>query len=321
MGRLLTLLCLMLLGFPLQAQWLTRNAEAMGTSVRIELWQPDAATGERLIDSALAELQRVGREFHPWREGSQLAELNRAAAGGWQPVSAELFGLLQRADQFSALSGGAFDITFASVGRLHDYRRGVKPDAASRAQARALIDYRQVALDGAQQRVRYRREGVVVDLGGIAKGHAVERAATLLRRAGVEHAQITAGGDTRFIGDRRGRPWGVGVQHPRQPGEALALLPMIDEAISTSGDYERYFVDGGVRYHHIIDPARGESADQLQSASVLGSDSLTTDALSTTVFVLGIEAGLALINRLPNTECVLVDTRGRLHYSNGLLRR
>jgi len=306
---------------PAAAQWLSRDAEAMGTTVRIALWHTDAAAGERLVDAALAELRRVGREFHPWDEGSQLARLNADAARGWQPVSAELLALLQRAHHYSELSDGAFDITFASVGRLHDYRSGVAPDEGERERARDLIDYRQIEIDADHRRVRYTREGVVADLGGIAKGHAVARAAALLRKAGVTHAEVTAGGDTHFLGDHRGRPWSVGVQHPRRRGESLALLPLIDEAISTSGDYERYFVADGVRYHHIIDPAQGRSAADLRSASVIGPDALSTDALSTSVFVLGAADGLALIETLPGYDALLVDGAGRLHYSSGLARR
>ena len=155
-------------------------------------------------------------------------------------------------------------------------------------------------------------------IGGIAKGHAVERGAALLRNAGIRHAMLTAGGDTRVLGDRRGRPWLVGIRHPRLADEIVTRLPLVDEAISTSGDYERFFEEDGRRYHHIIDPATGEPTEGILSVTIIGPDATMTDGLSTTVFVLGTEDGLALIESLAEYEAIVVDASGQLSYSSGL---
>ena len=182
------------------------------------------------------------------------------------------------------------------------------------AAALPAIDYRFVELRPPNL-VRYRRSGVVIDLGGIAKGHAVDRAIEILAAAGVTQAIVAAGGDSRILGDRRGRPWSVGVQHPREEEKMIAVLPLVDTAVSTSGDYERYFERDGMRFHHILDPASGDSARGLRSVTIMGPEGIFTDALSTAVFVLGADAGLALIDRLPGIDAVIVDSSGALRYS------
>ena len=157
-----------------------------------------------------------------------------------------------------------------------------------------------------------------IDLGGIAKGYAVDNCIAILQGLGIRNALVTAGGDSRLIGDRWGRPWTIGIRDPRRENGVIALLPLVDVAVSTSGDYERYFEENGIRYHHIIDPKSGDSARELQSVTIIGPDATTTDALSTSVFVLGLAKGLELVNRLPNIDAILVDSAGSMHYSEGL---
>jgi thiamine biosynthesis lipoprotein len=181
------------------------------------------------------------------------------------------------------------------------------------------MDYRQISIDSAAKTIRFGEPGMRINLGGIAKGYAVEQGARILRAAGVESALLNAGGDTRVIGDRRGEPWIVGIRHPRLEGEFATRLPLVDEAISTSGDYERFFEEDGRRYHHIINPVTGEPTATVLSATVIGPDATLTDALSTTVFVLGAEAGIALIESYPGFEAIVVDPAGRLTYSSGLV--
>ena len=158
------------------------------------------------------------------------------------------------------------------------------------------------------------------NLGGIAKGYVVERGVDILRARGVTNAIVTAGGDTRLLGDRRGRPWMVGIRDPRKDGQVAISLPLEDEAVSTSGDYERYFDEDGVRYHHIIQPSTGLSANGVHSATVFGPDGVTTDALSTSVFVMGVDKGLRMIAALPDYESIVIDANGNVYYSDGLER-
>ncbi|HEX7035152.1 MAG TPA: FAD:protein FMN transferase [Pseudomonadales bacterium] len=307
-----------LIAGPARAEWFSDTQSIMGTRVHAELWHDDPAEAERLLAAVMAEMRRIDAAYSPFIETSELSRLNREAPHGWVDVSAELFELLARSRQVSELSGGAFDVTFASVGRYYDYRRGERPDDELLRRAVEAIDYRYVELDPAGPRVRYARPEVYVDLGGIAKGYAVDRCVALLRDAGVREASVSAGGDSYILGDRHGEPWTVGIRDPRHEGAMTAVLPLMDTAVSTSGDYERYFIEDGVRYHHILDPATGRSATDSWSVTILGPETTFTDALSTSVFVLGPEKGLELIDRLPGVDAIIVDADGRLRYSADL---
>ena len=300
--------------------WVSREQAIMGTAISVDLWAEDRAQGQAAIDAVMAEMHRIDRTMSPHKADSELSIVNRDAAVQAVPLSDEMFGLVTQAIRFSELSGGAFDITYAGVGHLYDYRQGIKPSDEALARARANVGFRHLLLDPAARTLRFAREGVRIDLGGFAKGHAVDRGAAILRSRGIRHAIVTAGGDSHVLGDRRGRPWTIAIADPRRPGEVVAVLPLEDTAMSTSGDYERYFIDAdGVRCHHLIDPATGKSPSSVCSVTILADDGLTTEALSKTVFVAGLERGLRIVESLPGVDAVVVDAAGRLHYSAGLL--
>jgi thiamine biosynthesis lipoprotein len=298
--------------------WYSREAAIMGTSIRVELWERDAAAAAAAMTEVMDEMHRIDRAMSPHKPDSELSRINRDAAAGPVATSPEMCRLLARALDYSRLSDGAFDITFASVGRLYDYRERVRPDAAALAQARAAIGYRHLEVDEQAGTVRFGRPGMCIDLGGFAKGHAVENAAGLLRRRGIDQAIVTAGGDSRLLGDHGGRPWTIGVRDPRRPGELAAVLPLRDVAVSTSGDYERYFEEDGVRFHHILDPRTGVSPDRVRSVTTIAADGLASEALSKCVFVLGVADGLRLVQSQPGADAVVVDAAGALHFSAGL---
>jgi thiamine biosynthesis lipoprotein len=299
--------------------WLQREEAIMGTAITVELWCEFRSAGEAAIDAVMAEMHRIDRAMSPHKPTSELSIINRDAADHAVPLSSEMFTLLRRALQFSELSDGAFDVSFAAVGRLFDYRSGNRPNAIELAQARGAVGYGKLKLNARDQTIRFAVPGMCIDLGGFAKGHAVDRACTLLRARGITHANVSAGGDSRVMGDRCGRPWSIGVRDPRRPGEVIAVLPLEDTSISTSGDYERYFDEGGVRFHHLIDPATGASPQAIHSVTVLGDDGLTTEAFSKMVFVLGLEKGMRLIEEQDDLDALVVDAAGVLHYSRGLL--
>jgi thiamine biosynthesis lipoprotein len=292
----------------------------MGTAIRVELWCASRAAGEAAIDAVMAEMHRIDRAMSPYKPDSELSRINRDAADQPVCVSRELFMLLARAQDFAQLSRGAFDITYAAVGHLYDYRAGIAPTPAQREAARAAIGWRKLLLDPLTRTVRFARAGMRIDLGGFAKGHAVDNAAALLASRGIAHAIVSAGGDSRVIGDRRGRPWTVGIRDPRRPGEVVAVLPLEDTAMSTSGDYERCFERDGVRHHHLIDPRTGASPSSVRSVTILAPDGLTSEALSKSVFVLGLDEGMRLVETQAGVDAVVVDAAGVLHFSSGLLR-
>lgn len=327
--RILCLMFLMSAPIAVQAQWYQHSFEVMGTQAHVEFWlepeTPEQATtkevplaARNIIDSLVAEMQRIDQGMSPYKADSELSKLNRLAAKQPVVISQELFDLLKNAEKIAELSEGAFDITYASVGYQYDYRNKQKPSQAQIDQALAAINYRGIVLDQSNNSVRFNHPKIKIDLGGIAKGYAVKNCLALLNTAGVKHGLVSAGGDTGLLGDRRGRPWLVGIKHPRAEQKNAVHLPLANEAISTSGDYERYFVEDGTRYHHIINPKTGKSAWQVVSVSVIGQDPTYVDALSTTIFVLGLEQGMALINRLDNYEAIIIDNQQTLHFSQGL---
>jgi thiamine biosynthesis lipoprotein len=303
----------------LAGAWLKRDEAVMGTAISVELWCDERAAGEAAITAVMDEMHRIDRAMSPHKADSELSRINREAGTSAVRVTAEMARLIVRANEFAELSAGAFDITYAAVGHLYDYRERIRPSEAALAEARAAVGWRHLVLDTQAGTVRFARPGMRIDLGGFAKGHAVDNATAILRRRGIAHAMVSAGGDSRVIGDRRGRPWTIGVRDPRRPGQVAAMLPLEDVSISTSGDYERYFDADGVRFHHVIDPATGRSPSGIQSVTILADDGLTSEALSKIVFVLGVERGMALVESQAGIDAVVVDAAGALHFSSGLL--
>lgn len=300
--------------------WHRHQGDAMGTLIRVEFWLEDKARAKRLVKGVMAEMHRIDRLMSPYIESSELAQINARAHQEPVKVSPELFNLIKLALQHGQWSKGTFDITFASVGFRYDYRKGVKPDENQLADAINLVDYRSVRLSDDSREIRFLKAGMKIDLGGIAKGHAVDNAIRYLYGEGVRHGIVSAGGDSRIIGDRHGRPWILGIKNPRGDNHLISL-PLEEVSVSTSGDYERYFIDQqGIRHHHIINPRSGKSASSVRSVTILGPNATMTDALSTTVFVMGVREGLEYINRLPDVSAIIIDSEGKLHYSNDLVR-
>jgi thiamine biosynthesis lipoprotein len=318
MHRIL-ILALALLSPLAHAEWVERVTDGiMGTRIAVELWAPDAAQGNAAIEAVLGEMRRVDEAMSTYKPTSELSIVNASAARAPVKISAELFDLLSTSIEYSRITDGAFDITYASVGYLYDFRKQVRPDEKQIAAALPGIDYRHVQLDRQNSTVHFARAGVRIDLGGIGKGHAVDRGIAVLQARGIQHALVTAGGDSRIIGDRFGKPWVVGIRHPDRKDEVIARIPLEDAALSTSGDYERYFDADGVRYHHIIDPKTGHSASKVRSATVIGPTATSTDGLSKTAFVLGPEKAIEIYNRLDDIDAVLVTPDGRVLYTKGL---
>jgi FAD:protein FMN transferase len=307
-----------LLAAPGHADWFSDERPIMGTRIAVELWAADRATADREIEAVMQEMHRIDALMSTYKPSSQVSLVNAEAAQRAVRVDADLFGLLQTSLDYSRITEDAFDITYASVGYLYDFRHAIKPTDQEIARALPAVNYRHVVLDPNAQTVRFMRAGVRIDLGGIAKGWAVDRGIDLLRAAGVERAMVTAGGDTRIIGDRFGKPWMVGIRDPREERKVIVRVPLDDAALSTSGDYERFFEADGVRYHHILEPATGRPARAVRSVTVIGPTATRTDGLSKTIFVLGIERGMQILDRLGDVDAIAIDERGEVFYSRGL---
>lgn len=312
-------LFLLLLATTASATWYKKEQGIMGTVIRVELWHDNQDTANKAIASVMDEMHRIDRLMSPYKKSSALSQINKEAAHKAVRIDTELFDLIAQSLYFSKLTNGAFDITFSSVGHLYDYRKKIHPSDKQIKQNLKRLNYRHIILDSQANTIRFAIPGVSIDLGGIAKGYAVDTSIALLKEAGIKHAIITAGGDSRVIGDRRGRPWIIGIKDPRKSHAVKGTIPLVHSALSTSGDYERYFVKNGEHFHHILRPDTGKSARQLRSVTIIGSDATTTDALSTSVFVLGPKKGMELIETLDDVEAILIDQQNRLVYSSGML--
>lgn len=307
-----------------EAEWHSETQGIMGTEVSVTLWHDDANKAADAIAAVMKEMRRVDATLSPYKDDSELSKVNRGAFNKPQLLSDELNELIAKSLYYSQLSGGAFDITFASLAQFYNYREKTQPSDEQRQALIPAINYHLLDFDSDAKTLRYQHEKVKIDLGGIAKGWAVDRAIGILKRYGIQHASVSAGGDSRVLGDRLGRPWIIGIKHPRlgpgEPQAAVIRLPLEDSSVSTSGDYERYFIDEqtGERVHHIINPRTGKSAHDVISVTIIGEHGIDTDPLSTSVFVLGVEKGLALVNQLPQFDAIIIDIEGKVHYSEGL---
>ena len=290
----------------------------MGTELVIEVRGPDRRALEQALAAALTELQRIEDLMTDWRP-SELTALNDAAGGGPHPVPAELARLLSRSLEVGRLSGGAFDPTYAGVGRLWDFKRRppLIPDRERIEAGLKLVGYERVAIDLEANTVEL-PEGMRLGLGGIAKGYGVDRAMAVLVEHGVEHALVNAGGDLKALGRRGDEPWEIAIRHPRDRERVLAVLPVANTCVVTSGDYARFFEHEGRRYHHIIDPRTGYPSEGCMSATVVAPDAAAADGLATALCVLGPERGLELVESLDRVEALMVGMDGEVRLSTGL---
>ncbi len=305
---------------PAHAEWVRRVTDGiMGTRITVELWSDDKENAESAIDAVLDEMRHIDETMSTYKPTSEISLVNARAADGPMHIGKELFDLLVTAKQYSVLTEGAFDITYASVGYMYDFRKHVRPSEDQIGKALPAVNYRHVLLDPKNQTVKFTQKGVRIDLGGIAKGYSVDCGIDVLKARGFTRAYVSAGGDSRIIGDRFGKPWMVGIRDPRKgEGEVITRIPLVDAAISTSGDYERFFDEDGVRYHHIIDPHTGHSASKVRSATVIGPYAIRTDGLSKTAFVLGPEKAMEIYNRIDDIDAIIVKLDGTVIYSKGI---
>jgi thiamine biosynthesis lipoprotein len=299
----------------------------MDTRVDLILYGADKKTSKQIAGEVFSEMEHLEKILSRTVAGGDLHRVNQAAGLEWVEISPELFFVLSKALEFAELTEGAFDPTVAPLLELWGFgtEHPRRPSEDELQKVLPLVDYRLVKLDKNRSMVFLTLEGMKLDLGGIAKGFIVDRGMEVIRKYSTEASFINAGGDIRLSGEKpSGEKWTVGVQDPRigvQNSEApcLAVLHLKGEGgVATSGDYQRFFEEDGVKYHHILDPADGKPARGLKSVTIVAQDALTADALSTAVFVLGEEGGLALLEQLPGVDGVLVDEEGKVTYSSGL---
>ncbi len=296
----------------------------MGSDLRVAIWAADEAGAAAAADRVKQEFDRLEALLSVWKPGSDVVRINDAAGVKPVIVDHDTLEVLEEALDAGARTGGKFDVTFGGLAGLwkfdHD-QDGVVPDRASIEERLPLVDYTSIQINRDDRTVFMSRPGMRLHLGGIGKGYAIDRAAGLLRAAGFRDFLIQAGGDMFASGTNNGPPWKLGIADPRGDHAAFAAVEVRDGTLSTSGDYERFFIKGGVRYHHLIDPDRGEPARLCRSVTIVAARAVTADVLSTGVFIMGPKAGMKLIEELPDVEGVIVTANNEVLISSGLKGR
>ncbi|MFH2028583.1 MAG: FAD:protein FMN transferase, partial [Nanoarchaeota archaeon] len=278
--------------------------ELMGTIVTITVYDSDKGKAELAVMDAFEEISRIDKLLSNYNNESEVYLLNKE--GMIDNPSVELSENIKKARYYSELSNGAFDITVQPILDLYSKsfsEKGVAPgdDEINNVLQKVSYDY----IYTKPGLILFRTDGMSITLGGIAKGYAIDQAINVLRRERIKHALVNAGGDMRAIGNKGNEDWQIALQNPRNKEEFITVIPLNDKSVVTSGDYERYF-DENKTFHHIIDPRTGYSATELMSVTIIANNAWDADAISTSVFVLGKEKGLELIESLNGVEGLII---------------
>ena len=293
----------------------------MDTVVSISVVSDAKDAAEKAIDVSFEEIDRFGNLINFYAEKSELSEINRNAGIQKTKVSPETLDLIEKAITVSEKSGGAFDPTIGPIVKLWDFLNKKKPTDEEIRRALPLVDYRNVIIDKTDATVFLKKRGMMLDLGGIAKGYAADLAVASLIESGMQAGLVSIAGDIRTFGLKPDKkPWAIGIKNPRQTSERdelIATIGLSNKAISTSGDYERYFMEDGMRLHHLLDPKTGYPATACRSVSIVTDRAVNTDAFSTAVFILGPEKGMTLAREL-GMEAIIIDSSGTRYLTDNV---
>ncbi|HVU94096.1 MAG TPA: FAD:protein FMN transferase [Puia sp.] len=302
-----------------------RAMKLMGNHFEMTVVGEDEGWAEQRIAAGVAEIRRIERLLTTFSEESETALINANAGIGPVSVSLETFGLIERSIRISGLTQGAFDITYGSVDkRLWNFDTTMTklPDAAVAKEMVRLIDYRKIVLDRARGTVFLPERGMRIGFGGIGKGYAAEMAKAVMRREGVTSGVVNASGDLTAWGYQpNGECWTIGIVHPDAAGRIFSWLDITDMAVATSGNYEKYVLVDGKRYSHTIDPRTGLPVTGIKSVTILCPNAEIADAMATPVMIMGVRAGLDLVNQLNQVEAILIDDGDKVHTSNNIHMR
>jgi FAD:protein FMN transferase len=291
----------------------------MGTDVTITVTAQSPEEGAAAIEVGMAELRRLDAMMSLYKDASEITRVNLAAGKGPVKVSPEMIEVVEKAAEISKLSGGVFDVTVGPLVVLWQMRlkEGRVPTDDEIASVRPLVDYRQIVVDKKASTIFLKKTGMIMDFGGM-KGYTTDRVADLFRKRGIKNAIIAVAGDIWVLGHREdGKPWRIGVQHPREQDKTLTVLDLSDKYISTSGDYERFVIREKKRYHHIIDPRTGKPSKGVISVTLIGDRGAFIDPLTKVPFIIGPRDGLKLVKKL-GAEAIIVDEQGKVYMTDGI---
>ncbi|MDD3269283.1 MAG: FAD:protein FMN transferase [Syntrophomonadaceae bacterium] len=313
---------------PATIQEYCRENFIMDTLIRIRVFSSDPESGAKALDEAFAEFARIGNLSDKFAEKnlsepeiSDVYRVNKYAGIKAVKVSEDTLAMLEKSQYFADVSNGAFDVTVGPVMDLWGFGQAQYhlPSDRELKQKLTLVGYMRIVINKQQKTVFLPQKGMSIDLGGIAKGYATDRAAQKLRQMGIKSAIINAGGNIYALGSKPDNSsWLAGIQDPREKSRLAAIIKVNDTAVVSSGDYERYFISKGIRYHHILDPSAGKPARKAISTTIVAPSAADADVLSTALFVLGPEKGMALLEKLPGIKAVFIDEHKNITYSPAL---
>lgn len=301
-----------------------RSQMLMGTLVEVTVVAPDRTVAQKAAAASLAEIKRLEKLLSTWISTSELSQINSAAGRNPVKVSPETMEIIERSLEMAGLTEGAFNIAVGpAVNAWNISKEGRIPTLEELTALRPLIDLSQLKLDHKARTVYLGREGMQIDIGGIGKGYAADRAAVVMEASGAIAGVVALSGDIETFGRMPdNQRFNFGIQHPRkEQGQLLARIELENEAVSTAGDYQRFIEVDGIRYHHILDPTTLQPSRLSQSVTVIAKEGVVADGLDTGIFVMGPEKGMALIERLFGVEGVIVDSKGKVLVSSGLKGR
>lgn len=306
----------------LPAEVIEGQRTCMGTLCTIKVYTDDEAKTRTAIESALDEMARLEALMTTWREDSEVSRINAAAGLNAVAVSPETFHVIKESQRISELTDGAFDLTigaFRGLWKFDEDNDGSLPSPAQVRARKALVNYRDIVLDEKARTVMLRRIGQRITLGGVAKGFAVDGAVAVLRKAGLQDFIVQAGGDLFAGGQRGDRAWRVGIQDPRGPhGQIIYKVELHNQAFNTSGDYERFIMKNGKRYHHILDARTGFPSQGIRSVTLLAPSSFVADLMDTALLIVGVPKAMKILAATPEVQGVIVDAQNTVHISPGL---
>jgi thiamine biosynthesis lipoprotein len=312
-------------GYPAQSEPVVakRAQMQMGTLVKITAVARSESIAQAAATAGFAEIHRLEELLSTWIPTSELSRVNTLAGRGPVSVSPETMTVVHAAIQVAEMTQGGFNIAIGPVVDAWNVIEGRRVPTDSELEViRSLVDLEAVHLDVQEQTIYLAKPGMRIDVGGIGKGYAADQAVMAMKKAGALAGVVALSGDIKTFGQLPGgKKFPVGIQHPRKEGEVLVFIDLEDEAISTAGDYERFFERNGIRYHHILDPKTLQPARSCQSVTVIAREGIWADGLDTGIFVMGVESGMRLVEALPDVEAVIVDHEGSVHVSTGLRDR
>jgi thiamine biosynthesis lipoprotein len=319
----ITCFCLLIFTLPnVNAQVLRkRTVTLMGSRFDITIVDKTAASAEANIDTVIKEVTRIENLISDWRPYTQVSMVNQNAGIKPVKVDKEVFDLTVRALDLSRLTNGAFDISFAAMDKIWKFDGSMRkmPSLEAVRQSVAKVGYQNIVLDPENSTIFLKLKGMKIGFGALGEGYAADRCREMMVAKGIPAGIVNGSGDMSTWGRQPdGKNWTIGLTNPAQPEEVLAVIPLKDQAIVTSGNYEKFVIFDGVRYSHIINPATGYPATGLQSVSILGTSTEQANGLSTSIMVMGREAGLKLLKTFPKLRYVLISDNGKVDASHAL---